>query len=311
MPYSQPMSTTQIHAIYGDLPRQLVEIPADAQQFSPLMPGSMQMKIVADGSVASFILHAPPGTLERRYVLARALKTLAVGAPLTALAGKDKGGSRIAKELKDFGCAVVDSPRAHHRIVTTTRPATLIGIDEAITAGGPQLHPSHGLYTHPGVFSWDRLDAGSALLLEHLPTLSGNGADLGCGIGVLSLAALKFEKLTSIALVDIDRRAIAMAEKNITDPRAKFLWADLREGDLPARELDFVVMNPPFHASGIEDKSLGQIFITHAASMLKSRGQLWLTANHHLPYEALLKKQFYQWERVAENPLYKIYRCVK
>ena len=32
-------------------------------------------------SVASFVVHAPPGTLERRYVLARALKTLAPGAP--------------------------------------------------------------------------------------------------------------------------------------------------------------------------------------------------------------------------------------
>ena len=309
IPYSNGMTKAPIHALYGDPPRQLVDIPADAQQFSPLIPGAAQMKHCADGSVASFILHAPPGTLERRYVLARALKTLAVGAPLTALAGKDKGGSRIAKELEDFGCIVVDTPRAHHRIVTTPRPAELRGIEEAITEGGPQLHPAHGLWTHPGVFSWDRLDAGSALLLEHLPTLSGNGADLGCGIGVLSRAALKSQNVTALTLVDIDRRAVAMAEKNITDLRAKFLWADLR--DLLAGDLDFIVMNPPFHASGMEDRTLGQLFITRAASMLKQGGQLWLTANQHLPYEALLKQHFTQWERIAQNALYKIYRCTK
>ena len=303
------MTEPMIHALYGDPPRNLVAIAPDAQQFSPLMPGSVQM-MNFEGNIASFVIHAPPGTLERRYILARALKALAVGAPLTALAGKDKGGSRIAKELEAFGCTVVDSPRAHHRIVTTTRPASLHGIEEAITAGGPQQHPSHGLFTHPGVFSWDRLDPGSALLLEHLPPLSGAGADLGCGIGILSIAALKSDKVTRITLVDIDRRAIAMAQKNITDPRATFLWADLCEGDLPAQELDFVIMNPPFHASGIEDKSLGQIFITHAAAMLKKGGKLFLTANHHLPYEALLKKHFYQWERIAENELYKVYRCI-
>jgi 16S rRNA (guanine1207-N2)-methyltransferase len=303
------MTDRKIHAVYGQPPHQLVEIPADAQQFSPLVPNSAQMKTFADGSVASFTIHAPPGTLERRYVLARALKTLAVGAPLMALAGKDKGGSRIAAELKAFGCAVVDTPRAHHRIVTTTRPAELTGIEEAISAGGPQLHPSHGLFTHPGVFSWDRLDAGSALLLEHLPVLAGNGADLGCGIGVLGRAVLKSPNVTGLTLVDIDRRAVAMAEKNIDDPRAKFLWADLRE--LHTDNLDFVVMNPPFHNSGIEDQSLGQLFITRAAAMLKPRGQLWLIANIHLPYEALLKKNFYQWERIAENALYKIYKCIK
>ena len=303
--------STPIHALYGEPPRQLVEIAPGAVQFSPLVVGSAQMKALGEGSVANFTIHAPPGTLERRYVLARALKILTVGGKLTALAGKDKGGSRIAKELKDFGCAVVDTPRAHHRIVTATRPATLRGVDEAIAFGGPQLHPAHGLYTHPGVFSWDRLDAGSALLLEHLPTLNGAGADLGCGIGILSNAVLKSDKITAHTLVDIDRRAVAMAEKNITDARAKFIWADVAAGNLRVTDLDFVVMNPPFHASGIEDKNLGQIFIARAAAMLKKGGQLWLTANRHLPYESELKQHFYERTLIAENELYKIYKATK
>ena len=305
------MSTFPVHAVYGEPPHQLVEIAPDSVQCSPLMIGSTQMKNFAEGSVASFVVHAPPGTLERRYVLARALRALAVGGKLTALAGKDKGGSRVANELKAFGCATVDNPRAHHRIISTTRPAILTGIDEATEAGGQQLHRSHGLFTHPGMFSWDRLDPGSALLLEHLPTFSGSGADLGCGIGVLSAAVLKSEKVTAITLVDIDRRAIACAERNIPDARTKFFWANVCSSNLPVTDLDFVVMNPPFHASGIEDKNLGQIFITRAAAMLKKGGQLWLTANRHLPYESYLKQYFYERILVAENDLYKIYKATK
>ena len=305
------MTTTPTHAVYGEPPRLLVEVPPDAQQFSPLMPGSARMMDYAQGKVASFVVHAPPGTLERRYVLARALSTLAPGAPLTALAGKDKGGSRLAKELKAFGCTVNDTPRAHHRIVTTTCPPQLQGIEEAILAGGPQQHPAHQLWTQPGVFSWDQLDAGSELLLSHLPQFTGRGADLGCGIGILSRAVLTSPAVSALTLVDIDRRAIAMAQRNVADPRATFVWADVCRGELPATELDFVVMNPPFHASGIEDKNLGQIFITRAAALLKKGGQLWLTANRHLPYESYLHQHFQERILVAENALYKIYQAIK
>ena len=46
--------------------------------------------------------------------------------------------------------------------------------------------------------------------------------------------------------------------------------------------LDFVVMNPPFHDGGAEDKALGVAFIEAAARMLARRGACWLVANRHL-----------------------------
>ncbi len=302
---------TQTFAIYGDIPRGLVEVPPGSLQFSPLMPGSARMMDYAPGSIAGAIVYAPPGTLERRYVLARMLTALSVGAPLTALAPKDKGGSRIAGDLEAFGCDVQEASRAHHRIVTTTRRATLHGLDEAIAAGGLQQHPTHGLWTHPGVFSWDRIDVGSALLLKHLPSFRGRGADLGGGIGVLSLQVLGSEKVTELTLVDIDRRAITAAKKNLIDARAQFIWADVRSDHMPLHDLDFVVMNPPFHDAGIEDQTLGQTFITRTAAMLKTGGQLWLTANRHLPYEALLRAHFKQVALVAEADGFKIFTAEK
>ena len=305
------MTIEIIHLVYGVPPRELVAVRADAQQVSPLMPGNLRLADLAADSAASAIIYAPPGTLERRYIFARLLSRLAVGAPLTALAPKDKGGSRIAAELEAFGCDVTDASRAHHRIVTTARPATLCGIEEALVAGGLQPHTAHSLWTQPGVFSWDRIDAGSALLLKHVPQLSGRGADLGCGIGVLSRAVLSSPTVSELTLIDIDRRALFAAEKNIHDARAKFIWADIRSHALPAHDLDFIIMNPPFHDTGIEDKTLGQAFITRAATLLKNSGTLWLTANKHLPYEALLAQSFGRVMLVDENDGFKIYMAEK
>lgn len=305
------MTGPNTHAFYGIPPRQLLELPADAVQYSPLIPDSVVFETCAVGSLKSAVILAPPGTIERRYVLACALQALAADASLTVLALKDKGGSRIGEELQHFGCEVAEDSRSHYRICTVSRPAVLHGMDEALAKGGPQQHPMHGLWTQPGIFSWDRVDAGSALLLRHLPPLRGRGADLGCGLGVLSQAVLQSPAVQQITLVDIDRRAVEAATRNITDARAQFIWADVRNGELPINALDFVVMNPPFHDGGIEDKTLGQLFITRAAAVLKPSGLCWLTANRHLPYEALLASQFRRTMLVAEVDGFKIYMAEK
>lgn len=304
------MDASKTSIVYGEPTRGLVELRADAIQVSPLFPGAQALEDYAQASVSSAVIYAPPGTVERRYVLALSLQVLASGASLTALALKDKGGSRIAKELVEFGCDVMEDSRSHHRIISTVRPAQPHGIEQALAEGGMQQHPTHGLWTQPGVFSWDRMDVGSALLLKHLPVLAGRGADFGCGIGVLARAVLASAEVQELTLVDIDRRAIACAKGNIQDARAQFIWADVRSS-LSTKDLDFVVMNPPFHDTGIEDQTLGQQFIVQAAAMLKPRGQLYLTANRHLPYEALLQQHFAQVELLAEADGFKIYRGEK
>lgn len=74
-------------------------------------------------------------------------------------------------------------------------------------------------------------------------------------------------------------------------------------------ELDFIVMNPPFHEGGIENQTLGQAFITRAAQWLKPGGVCWLTANRHLPYEALLAAHFCAVTLVDTAGGFKIYRA--
>jgi 16S rRNA (guanine1207-N2)-methyltransferase len=287
----------------------LIETAADAVELSPLVPGSPNLEDQADGAFQRITVLAPPGVLERRYVLAQALRALTPGGRLTALAPKDKGGARLTKELAAFGCAVEESARRHHRFCTTLRPDQPRGLEAAIAAGAPRIAPALGLWSQPGIFSWDRPDAGSALLIRHLPPLSGVGADFGCGAGLLARAVLESPAVQRLSLIDIDRRALEAARRNIDDPRAAFIWADLRSAEPDVRGLDFVVMNPPFHDQGEEDRGLGAAFIARAAAALKPKGVCWLVANRHLPYEALLARLFSHARQVAQAGGYKVYEA--
>ena len=293
-------------AVYGAPPPALVNTPDGARQVSPLVPGADALEDVADASLDGVTIAAPPSAVERRYVLAQALRALKIGGVLIALAPKHKGGMRLRKELEAFGCVVSEQSLRHQRLCTSVRSESLADLEPAISAGAPQTAPRLGLISQPGVFSWDRPDPGSLILARHLGALAGEGADLGCGVGVLALAVLALPKLTSLTLVDIDRRALNAARRNVVDPRAAFLQADLREPVPSLSNLDFVVMNPPFHDGGEEDRGLGQAFIRRAASMLRRGGVLRLVANIGLPYEATLADAFDQTRRLEQGGGYKV-----
>lgn len=286
--------------LYGSPPLDLHQRSAAEVQTSPLTPGSQALEILEPSSVDQAVALAPPGAVERRYTLALILRALKPGAEFLAMAPKERGGSRLKKELEAFGCEVVESARRHHRICHVERPDTLAGIDQALSEGAPQLVKGLGLWSQPGVFSWDRIDPGTAALVAALPPLTGAGADLGCGVGVLAHAVLASPKVTRLHLIDIDRRAVDCARRNVDDPRCEFAWADATAQ--PLESLDFVVMNPPFHEAGWETKALGQRFIQAAHGALRKGGSLWMVANLHLPYEAVLEPLFARVERRGPNP---------
>jgi 16S rRNA (guanine1207-N2)-methyltransferase len=294
---------------YGHPPPALASVSAAAAQVSPLCPGAGAIEALGDHALDRAVILAPAGTIERRYVLAQALRALKTGGELIVLAPKDKGGMRLRGELEAFGCKGGESARRHHRLVACAAPPAPRGVREAIAAGGPQIAPHLGLWSQPGVFSWDRLDPGTRLLLEAAPPLSGRGADLGCGIGVLARSVLASPSVSSLSLIDIDGRAIAAARRNIDDPRAIFEHRDVR---VPASaDLDFVVMNPPFHDAGHEDRALGQAFIAAAAARLKRGGACWMVANIALPYEAVLAACFSRVTAVTQARGYKVYEARK
>jgi len=297
---------TPAEAVYGFPPAALALAAADAAQVSPLAPDGHAIEALAAGSLARMVVAAPAGTIERRYALAHALRALRPHGELIALAPRDKGGARLRRELEALGCAVNETARRHYRVCMVRRPDDPVALDVAIAAGGLQIAPELGVWSQPGVFSWDRLDPGSALLIECGLAFSGRGADLGCGVGVLARAVLASPRVSELTLIDIDRRAVEAASRNVVDPRARFIRHDLRVPPHGVADLDFVITNPPFHDAGAEDRGLGRVFVAAAAAMLRSGGVLRLVANVALPYETTLAGAFSKVSLVMRAGGYKV-----
>ena len=165
--------------------------------------------------------------------------------------------------------------------------------------------------TVPGIFSADGPDRGSMLLANVLPAkLSGKVADLGAGWGYLGAEILKRPGVKRLDLVEAEADALDCAKANVTDPRAHFHWADATTWR-PDTLLDAVVMNPPFHTGRSADPALGASFIRAAKRMLAPSGSLWLVANRHLPYDAVLTDCFLEIKDVAGDSGFRVIHAIK
>ena len=169
-----------------------------------------------------------------------------------------------------------------------------------------------GWLSQPGIFSWDSIDDGSALLTQHLPgDLAGHVADFGCGWGYLAREVLgRSPQVAKIDLIDAEHRAIEAARANVTDARASFHWLDLTQEAAPAT-YNAIVCNPPFHAGRASEPALGQSVIAAAARALKPGGRFYMVANRGLPYEPQLKANFASFETLADNNKFKVTRAIR
>lgn len=295
-------------AVFGEIPADIMRVQMNAVQFSPHIPGSESIEDLKDKSYDQFYLYAPPGTIERQYTMAKILLSLKSNGSFTVLAPKDKGGSRIRKELESFGCEVEEDSRRHHKICQTKRPENLLNL-EVLEQGRAHFDESLKLWTQPGVFSWNRIDPGTSFLLENLPELHGHVADLGAGLGVIAKKILTSKNITHVTLLELDRRAKEASEKNIDDSRRTIFWGDIKKFEF-SNVFDFVVTNPPFHVGGIENQSLGKKFIQRSGEILKN-GSAYIVANRHLPYEDVVEQYFSSYKIFAENNAYKIIEAKK
>lgn len=80
-------------------------------------------------------------------------------------------------------------------------------------------HHKIDLITDNGVFSKDKVDYGSDVLVQtflkaHSPGPSKRIADVGCGYGPIGLMIAKVSPHHSITMLDVNHRALALVEKN-------------------------------------------------------------------------------------------------
>lgn len=271
----------------------------------------------------NLLIRATKQHKETQYLLAAALQKLKDGGVLVCTGANDAGGKRLKKDLSSLGVNASEISKfkcraAYGKPVRAELKADLIA--SMIAEAAPRLVEDTGFTAQPGLFGWNKIDAGSALLTEYIPQdIKGRVADFGCGYGYLSAFILNnCPKVKHLSCIDADARAVKTCQANTAELHTEtprfYLWDDataiskLRGGEAV---FDHIIMNPPFHQDKNLQYDLGCAFISSAAKHLRKKAHLWMVANNHLPYEEHLNKEFFSVEKLAETKGFKIIHAAK
>lgn len=263
------------------------------------------------------VLEIPPGRKFARRWLVLAHAALKPGGQLYLAGPKAEGIESVITDARAlFGQAATLAYRDHHRVALATKtdattlpnwasepgiaPGTWHQFD--LTVAGE----SFDIASLPGVFSYDRLDEGTAFLLANLRLRPGERVlDIGCGWGPIGLVAAR-QGATQVDLIDVSLPAVAAAARNIAAAgltNARALPSDALNA-VTHEYYDLIVTNPPFHAGKAVDHDAALAFIADARDLLTPRGRLVVVANAFIRYERAMQGRYGAVETLAEDRRY-------
>lgn len=149
------------------------------------------------------------------------------------------------------------------------------------------LNNNYTFNTDNGIFSKEKIDFGSNLLIENLPIDKMNGKilDLGCGYGPIGIIIANNTK-SYVDMIDINLRAIHLSRMNIKEN--KISNAQVYESNMYEEikeKYNYIITNPPIRAG---KKVLYEI-IFDAEKHLKKDGELWFVIRKDQGAKSLLK----------------------
>ncbi len=238
--------------------------------------------------LACLILSADRGNALVRFWLERAFAATKPGGRVLVAGDKDKGFERYFKEAKTFfGSAEILERSKGLRVGLLEKTLFEAPIQPraerfTIEARGLKLECE----ALPGVFASGKLDTASKVLLEHLPNASSKRVlDIGAGYGALGgILALEGGSVTMLEDDWFSVQSIARTLK-LNNLNARVLHSDVDSSLEKDAKFDLIVMNPPFHVGKDVILDVALEFIEAAKRHLATHGEIYLVANHFLPYE--------------------------
>ena len=140
--------------------------------------------------------------------------------------------------------------------------------------------------TDNGVFSKKGLDFGTRTLLEtiDIDEIKGNVLDFGCGYGPIGIY-IKKNSNASIDMIDINKRSIALTEKNaeLNKVLVNVFYSDIYENI--NKKYDFIISNPPIRVG----KKILYKILFEAKQHLNKNGKLIIVINKDQGAKSVMK----------------------
>lgn len=165
----------------------------------------------------------------------------------------------------------------------------------------------------PGVFSFERLDEGSAMLIECMEAvaaknLRGRTLDFGCGSGPIGVLAKSLKPEIALEMVDINWLALQCAQRSCElNGVEATIYASDGWSDIEGR-FDTVLTNPPFHSGVATEYETTERFIRDAYDHMNRYAPLFLVANAFLKYGSVIEARFGRCDLINENTRFKVYK---
>ncbi|MEO8749190.1 MAG: methyltransferase [Allobranchiibius sp.] len=173
---------------------------------------------------------------------------------------------------------MTDSEQQHY---FTARPA---GDTERRTINIPLAGTTYPVQVAGGVFSGDRIDQGTEVLLRQVPAPATTGTflDLGCGWGPLALTMALRSPAATVYAVDVNERALDLTRRN-----AEAVGVEVRAGlpdSVPSdTRFDLIWSNPPIR---IGKKALHEL-LAGWLPKLTDTGAAYLVVQRNLGSDSL------------------------
>jgi 16S rRNA (guanine1207-N2)-methyltransferase len=169
------------------------------------------------------------------------------------------------------------------------------------------------LTTANGVFSPERVDVGTSVLLSNVPAPppGGNLLDLGCGWGPIAISLALESPRATVWAVDVNERSLDLVRRNAAQVGITNINA-VRPEEVPADALfTSIWSNPPIRVGKNELHAM----LLHWLPRLEPGSDAWLVVQRNLGSDSL--QRWLQTElprefavlRAATNKGYRVLRC--
>jgi 23S rRNA (guanine1835-N2)-methyltransferase len=225
-------------------------------------------------------------------------------------------GAALARHIDQHSVAVFAKSIGTARPSLARKKARLIMLqsvneDEPIKSDSKHLQLADldlQLENRANVFSRDKLDQGSRLLLSALPSLVAPDhiADLGCGNGLLGISAARLWPAAKLHFFDDSFLAIDSAKANLlsnvpeAENKATFSISDCLH-NYEGETFDLIICNPPFHQDHHVGDHIARQMFRDSRRHLSENGQLCVVGNRHMGYHILLKKLFGNCQTITSD----------